>query len=115
MRSRRLVKNRSTESPLYRPGGRLIEWTTSSVTASPGGRSIIALQSKAGNRSKIVSQLAGPVTTPRSDADVIVTEWGAAELRGRSLRQRAIAMIGIADPEHRETLEQEASAQGLLV
>src|SRR3546814_296721 len=72
------------------------------AVASPGGRSIIALQSKAGNRSKIVSQLSGPVTTPRSDADVIVTEWGAAELRGRSLHQRALAVIGIAEPEDRD-------------
>jgi acetyl-CoA hydrolase len=45
------------------------------------------------------------VTTPRSDADTVVTEWGAAHLRGRSLRERMQAMIAIADPQHREALE----------
>lgn len=84
------------------------------AVASPGGHSIIALQSMTGNRSKIVSQLSGPATTPRSDADIIVTEWGAAQLRGLSLRQRTIAMLGIAHPEHRERLEREARGQGLL-
>ncbi|MEJ0044927.1 MAG: acetyl-CoA hydrolase/transferase C-terminal domain-containing protein [Rhodospirillales bacterium] len=45
------------------------------------------------------------VTTPRSDADIMVTEWGAAELRGCSLRERARRMIAIAHPAHREALE----------
>ncbi|MDR3448600.1 MAG: acetyl-CoA hydrolase/transferase C-terminal domain-containing protein [Alphaproteobacteria bacterium] len=71
-----------------------------------GGRSIIALSSVAGKmkKSRIVSRLSGPVTTARSDVDIIVTEFGAAELRGRSLPQRAEAMIAIAHPDVRDEL-----------
>ncbi len=74
---------------------------------SEGGRSVIALPSTHGKtrQSRIVARLNGPVTTPRSDADTVVTEWGAAHLRGRSLRERMQAMIAIADPQHREALE----------
>lgn len=76
-----------------------------------GGRSIIALPStaKKDTVSRVVSLLsAGVVTTPRSDADLVITEWGAAELRGCSLRERARRMIAIAHPAHRERLEKEA-------
>jgi acyl-CoA hydrolase len=58
--------------------------------------------------------LSGPVTTARSDVDVIVTEHGCAHLRGRSGRERAQALIAIAAPEHRQTLTQLAQATGLL-
>ena len=77
-----------------------------------GGRSIIALPSTARDDSisRIVPRLAdGIVTTPRGDADVIVTEFGAAELRGRSLTERARRMAAISHPEFRETLEREAA------
>jgi acyl-CoA hydrolase len=75
---------------------------------SSGGRSIVALPSTARGESvsRIVTALSsGIVTTPRSDADIIVTEWGAAELRGCSLRERARRIIAIAHPAHRERLE----------
>jgi acyl-CoA hydrolase len=77
------------------------------ATASPGGRSMIALPSTAqnGTVSRIVASLSGPVTTARSDVDVIVTEHGAADLRGKPLSERAKALIGIAHPAHREALE----------
>ncbi len=77
-----------------------------------GGRSIIALPSTARDDSisRIVPRLAdGIVTTPRGDADIIVTEFGAAELRGRSLTERARRMAAISHPEFRETLEREAA------
>ncbi len=77
-----------------------------------GGRSIIALPSTARDNSisRIVPQLAdGIVTTPRSDADIVVTEFGAAELRGRSLAERARRMAAISHPEFREALEREAA------
>ena len=79
------------------------------ATLSPGGVSIVALPAvgKQGE-SKIVSRLSGPVTTARSDVDVIATEHGIARLRGRSLRQRIQAMLAIAPPEHRGRLQQEA-------
>jgi acyl-CoA hydrolase len=76
---------------------------------SPGGRSIMALGSiTPKGASRIVAQLSGPVTTARSDVDLVVTEHGVAELRGRSLRQRIRAMIAIADPSQREALERAA-------
>lgn len=73
------------------------------------GVSIVALPStgKHGD-SKIVSRLGGPVTTARSDVDVIATEHGIARLRGRSLRERLRAMVAIAAPEHRERLLAQA-------
>ena len=73
---------------------------------SPGGHAIIALPSTArgGQTSRICKQLNGPVTTPRSDVDVVVTEYGAADLRGLSLNERARALRAIAHPEHRDAL-----------
>lgn len=79
---------------------------------SPGGHALIVLAStaKGGAVSKIVPALSGPVTTARSEVDVIVTEYGAAQLKGRSLAERAQALVAIAHPDFRETLEREAHA-----
>jgi acyl-CoA hydrolase len=82
--------------------------------ASAGGRSIIAFPSATpdGKHSRIVASLGDrPVTTARSDVDVIVTEHGAAHLRGASLRERAARLIAIAHPDHRESLERALHAQ----
>jgi acetyl-CoA hydrolase len=76
--------------------------------ASPGGRSIIAFPSTTpdGRHSRIVASLGGrPVTTARSEVDVVVTEHGAAYLRGCGLRERGRRLVAIAHPAHRETLE----------
>jgi len=82
---------------------------------SPGGVSLVVLPSSVGVRaSRIVARLSGPVATPRSEAGVFVTEWGAADLRGLTLRERASRMIGIAHPAFRETLEREARELGML-
>jgi acetyl-CoA hydrolase len=77
--------------------------------ASPGGRSIIALPSTTpdGKHSRIVASLEGrPVTTPRGDADIVVTESGVADLRGRSFSERAARLRAIAHPEFRDRLSQ---------
>ncbi|MBV8775072.1 MAG: acetyl-CoA hydrolase/transferase family protein [Deltaproteobacteria bacterium] len=77
------------------------------------GHSIIALPSSArdGAISRIVSVLKNvPVTTPRSDADVVVTEFGAAELRGQPLDERIRRMTAISHPNFREALQREARA-----
>src|SRR6185503_19494035 len=76
------------------------------------GRAIIALPATAlaGARSRIVASLqegAGVVTT-RAHARTVVTEFGVAELWGRSLRERATALIAIADPAFRDELKREA-------
>jgi acyl-CoA hydrolase len=76
------------------------------------GRAIIALPSTAagGTVSRIVpflQQGAGVVTT-RAHVETIVTEWGVAEMHGRSVPERARALIEIADPQFRAQLEEEA-------
>ena len=82
------------------------------VALSPGGRSLICLPStvEAGGeiRSRLVAQLpAGTlVTTPRHEVDVVVTEHGAAELAGRSVEERAAALIAVAHPERRDALRE---------
>jgi len=71
------------------------------------GHSIIALQStnRDRRRSRIVARLAdGVVTTPRAEADLVVTEHGIAKLRGRTLAERARALIQVADPTFRAEL-----------
>ena len=77
---------------------------------SPGGRSIIAFPStvRGDGVSRICLRLAGPVTTARSDVDVIVTEYGAADLRAQPLRERVRRLIAIAHPKFREDLERGA-------
>ncbi|KWF21302.1 acetyl-CoA hydrolase [Burkholderia pseudomultivorans] len=80
--------------------------------ASRGGVPIVALPSTAGAHSRIVTKLSGPVTVPRSDACVIVTEYGIADLRGLSLAQRVPKMIAVAHPDHRERLAREAGLSG---
>jgi acyl-CoA hydrolase len=55
----------------------------------------------------IVPRLHGPVTTARADVDVVVTEFGIAELRGCPLSERARRLAAIAAPEHRDSLLEE--------
>jgi 4-hydroxybutyrate CoA-transferase len=73
---------------------------------SRGGRSILALPSTARGSSRIVPRLGerDVVSVPRADADIVVTEHGAAHLRDRSLDERAEALIAIADPAARDEL-----------
>ncbi len=85
---------------------------------SRGGKPIIALPATAqrGTMSRIVPLLkpgAGVVTT-RGDVHYVVTEFGVAQLYGRTLRQRARALIDIAHPQFREALEQAARERKLL-
>ena len=81
------------------------------------GRAIIALPSTAasGAISRISATLAcgAGVVTTRAHVRTIVTEFGVAELFGRSLRERATALIAIAHPDHRDQLRSEARRLGL--
>ena len=54
------------------------------------------------------------VTTLKNTVDKVVTEWGVAELRGHSIRERATALIAIAHPDHRDRLHSEARRAGYL-
>ncbi len=76
----------------------------------PGGASLIVLAStaKGGTLSKIVPSLSGPVTTARTEVDVIVTEYGAAQLKGQTLAERAKRLVAIAHPDFREALSRTA-------
>ena len=81
------------------------------ASLSEGGKPVIALPSQTGKgESKITPFLkeGGGVVTTRAHAHYIVTEIGAANLYGKTLRQRAKALIEIAHPDHREELEQQA-------
>ena len=82
------------------------------ASRAPGGRAIIALPSTArdGAVSRIVSSLSpgGGVVTTRGDVHYVVTEHGVAYLHGKSVQERAIALISIAHPDYREQLLREA-------
>jgi 4-hydroxybutyrate CoA-transferase len=89
------------------------------ASRSKGGKSIIAVPSTAakGKISRIACALdaGSAVTTSRNDVHFIVTEHGVADLRGKSIRERAKALIAIAHPDFRETLTAQAKEQGLLI
>ena len=78
---------------------------------SKGGRSIIALHSTAaeGKISRISPHIAegAAVVTNRADVHYVVTEQGVADLRGKSVADRAKALIGIAHPDFRKTLKKD--------
>jgi acyl-CoA hydrolase len=74
---------------------------------SEGGLAITVLPSTAGSASRIVARLSGPASIARSDAGLVVTEHGVADLRGQSLAERQRRMLAIADPAHRSALEEE--------
>lgn len=88
------------------------------ASRSAGGKSIIALPATAaqGTVSRIVAELdyGAAVSTSRNDVQYVVTEYGIANLRGKTLRQRAAAMIEIAHPDFRQVLGEQAKANGLL-
>jgi Acetyl-CoA hydrolase len=84
------------------------------ATWSRGGKSIIAMPSTAkhGEVSRIVPVFkpGDAVTTPRNDVDYVVTEYGAAQLRGVDMAERARRLIGIAHPSFRDSLRNEYTA-----
>ena len=86
---------------------------------SRGGKSFIAFTStaKGGTISKIKSILTpgAVVTTSKNDVDYIVTEYGVAHLRGRSLGERARQLIAIAHPDFRDELTFEAKKRGIMI
>jgi 4-hydroxybutyrate CoA-transferase len=89
---------------------------------SPGGKSFIVLESTAKKAdgaiiSRIVTAFppGAVVTTLRSDVDYIVTEYGAAQLRGKTISARVKEMINLAHPGFREQLMKEAKDNKLLI
>lgn len=82
------------------------------------GKSILAFHATAhgGTVSRIVPRLeeGAMVTTPRMDTHYVVTEYGAANLKGKDTRQRALAVIELAHPDFRDDLLKEADRMALL-
>lgn len=89
------------------------------VQHSKGGRGIMAIASttKGGAVSKIKPILTpgAVVTVPRNVADIIVTEYGVAYMRGRTVRERAQQLIAIAHPDFRADLRAEAKKLGYIL
>jgi acyl-CoA hydrolase len=85
---------------------------------SKGGQSFIVLPStaKTDSLSRIVPMLTQGthVSTPKNDVNFVVTEYGVAQLRGKSAKQRAAALIGIAHPQFRDELTEQAKRIGML-
>jgi len=81
------------------------------ASMSEGGKSITAFASRTNKgKNKIVSELnpGAGVVTPRADAHWVVTEYGAVDLYGKCLQERAALLISIAHPDDREMLEKQA-------
>ncbi len=86
-------------------------------SASIGGKSILLLTSTSshGKKSRIVPMLNDTaIVIPRSDVQYVVTEYGAVNLFGKSIQERAMAMISIAHPDFRNKLFDQAKEMGLL-
>jgi itaconate CoA-transferase len=84
--------------------------------ASRGGKSLIACHATAakGKASRIVARLDGPVTTPRIDTHIVVTEFGWLDLKGKSSTERAKALIALAHPQFRDGLTTAAREMHLI-
>jgi itaconate CoA-transferase len=84
--------------------------------ASRDGKSIIACHSTAakGRASRIVARLDGPVTTPRIDTHIVMTEFGSADLKGKSSTERAKALIALAHPQFWDGLTAAAKDMHLV-
>jgi len=83
---------------------------------SRGGKSILAIYSTAknGTVSRIVPRVTSLVTDPRMDTEIVVTEYGMVNLKGKSTRERALGLIGIAHPDFRDELTREAERITLI-
>lgn len=83
---------------------------------SPGGQGFLVLPATAadGTVSRIVPRLpeGSAVTTIKNTVDKVVTEYGVAELRGRTIRERTHALVAIAHPAFRDELEGTARTLG---
>ena len=83
---------------------------------SEGGQAFIVLHSttrKGRSRIRVRLTEGSVVTTLKNTVDNVVTEWGIAKLRGRSIAERARALVAIAHPDHRDALEAEAREAGI--
>jgi acyl-CoA hydrolase/GNAT superfamily N-acetyltransferase len=92
----------------------LMHWA---AAHSPGGRAVVCLSTQfpdGTSRIRPVLEPSEAVTIPRADVHYVVTEFGTAYLFGRSLRERAVALIELAHPSVREALLAAAVERGLV-
>lgn len=89
---------------------------------APGGKSFLAFKSVAQKKDgKLVSRITtalppgAVVTTPRTDAQYVATEYGVADIRGKSIEQRVKSLISIAHPDFRDQLYKEAKENRLII
>ncbi|MGA8708711.1 MAG: acetyl-CoA hydrolase/transferase C-terminal domain-containing protein [Steroidobacteraceae bacterium] len=88
--------------------------------ASEGGKSFLCLSSTFNKGTRPVSRFVATltpgniVTTPRTDTMYVVSEYGMVNLKGKSVAERALALISIAHPDYREELERAARAQNII-
>jgi acyl-CoA hydrolase len=88
--------------------------------ASKGGKSFICLSSTCELKGKRISRIVSTltpgniVTTPRTDVMYVVTEYGVVNLKGKSVAERAEALISLAHPDYREELTRAAREQQLI-
>jgi len=94
----------------------LVDFSRGAAMA-PNGKSIVVVQSTSddGKSSNIVlEQAAGTVAIPAADVTYVVTEYGAVNLFGKNVQERAMAMISVAHPDFRERLFEQARREGLI-
>jgi acyl-CoA hydrolase/RimJ/RimL family protein N-acetyltransferase len=87
------------------------------ATRVPDGRPIVCLASTFTDGSSAIRHVlepGEPVTIPRGEVHWVVTEFGVAYVHGRSLGERAVALIEIAHPDHRDALLADAISSGVL-
>ena len=95
--------------------GRTIGFVRGAQLSREGKSILTAYSTAVGDMvSRIVPQIEGPATDPRADTQYIDTEYGMADMRGKSSPERAEALIAIAHPRFREELRQRARDLGYL-
>ncbi len=100
----------------YSSSGGQNDFARGAMYSNRGQGFVVLHSTTSSGASRIVPQLApgDAVTTPKNTVDKIVTEWGVAELRGASVRERTRRLISIAHPEHREELNAKAHLMNYL-
>ncbi len=86
------------------------------ASKSPGGKSILLIPSTSidGKDSRIVPELTSGVVVPRNDVSYVISEYGAVNLFGKNLQERATAMISLAHPDFRAALFEKAKENGFM-
>ena len=100
----------------YSSSGGQNDFARGAMNSRDGQGFIVMRSTSSKGDSRIVPRLAAgdAVTTPKNTVDKVVTEYGVAELRGRSVRERTRALIDIAHPDHRDALVDEAGRMHYL-